>query len=126
MLQIAKQVIGSSPRDRTNGEGLQNASKIHLAVSLESTPAKPCCHTLQLRSCSAKPGTNVRNMSRQVFQLVYNKRRGSGFAPLRGGFEHRGADPSIIGMGPPRDRIEAAEASSSMTMTCLQCTQIII
>ena len=103
-----------------------NSLPIELAAGMEGPPAQPWCQFLQLRSCSAKPGTNVRNMSLQIFQLVHSQRCTPGFAPLRDGFERRGADPSIIGTGPRSTALEATEASSSVAMTCLKCTWIII
>ena len=41
------------------------------------------------------------------------------FAPSRGGFERRGADPTFTGTGPPSTAFRAAEASTSAAMACL-------
>ena len=46
-------------------------------------------------------------------------RRGSGFAPARGRFECRGADPTILGTGLASTTFEAAEAFFSMAIICL-------
>ena len=122
MLKLPKAFFHSSPRDRTDGERLQTASKIHLAAGLERPPANFWCQILQLRSCSAKPGTNVKNMCLHgVHQFAFSVTVRNSHRQ-EAGLNTGRADRSIIGTGPRSTAFEAAKAFSIMTMTYLQCT----
>ena len=82
---------------------------IQLAAGLKGPPPAPWCKILQLRSCSAMPGSNVRVMSGQVVHLVRSTLR-FGIRTVKRRAWTQGADPAITGPATLSTAFEAAGA----------------
>ena len=117
-LQRFKALVHSSPRGPTDELTLQTALKIQLAAGLEGRQPRPGA-----RSNSYDPAARCRAPTSEAcvcrFFTCYIQRHHSGFAPSRGGFEHRGADPTIAGTRLHSTAFKAVEVSSIMAMIYL-------